>query len=330
MYHKSILVTSVNFWRCQDYGVKILKENQFRPFYVSGLDFCNENEKEDTCAIILGDQKCEAKHIKLFPNLKAIIRTGTGYDNIDLSYAKKRGIFVARVTDLGAQAVSEFALGLILALCRNIIESHELLVFDRVWERPPGRSLKDLTIGIVGFGAIGQALAKKLLMLETKEILVWNRTYEKISKFKANLGTINKLIPVVELSDLISDSDIVVLCLASTSETRKIINEERLKLMKATAMLVNVGRGDLVDEDILAQFIFDGRIAGVALDVFSKEPPFEQPSFEAIDNARGQRNIILTPHMGTVTENYNKDMSLRVAMNVISLLNGLVADVEVI
>lgn len=292
-----------------------------------------ERIRSDIVAIILGDQPCTAEIMDLFPNLKTVARTGTGYNNVDLHGAAKRGIVVTRASQVNGEIASTYAVGLILALTTNMVRCHEDLAGRGIWERPlDGVSLQGLAVGIVGLGAMGRALARKLHTLGAGKILGWNRTtrseiLEAEKKYAIHLTTF--------LEPLMNESDVVVVVCAALQEghqgSRNLIDKKRLSLMKPTAFFINIGRGAVVDEEALTELVLKKKIAGVALDVYSVEPPVEEPWFQTLRACRLQNpKIILTPHIASSCHDSSEKIFLQVVKNVRGALSGNLEGVEVV
>ena len=324
MIKTCVLVTPGNFVKSKA-GLAILR-GRYDILLPENLNVPKE-ERQRVVAIVLADQPITSLDMDIFPNLKTIARTGTGYDNVDLKAAGERGIVVTRVSALNAPAVSEYALALIFALARNVVSTHEQLVHEKKWERSQGYMLADLTIGIVGVGTVGRALARKLQALGVKKLLGYDRPeveeeLRKNGEFKIDFPG--------DLKKLARESDVIVAAVELNDQTRGIISREILFLMKPTAFLVNVARGALVDEEALAEAIEAGRIGGAALDVYSTEPPLDQPFFQKLAKLQGKHNIILTPHMATTVKNLFEEISAKVAQNVIAVLDGKLEGLEIV
>lgn len=221
--------------------------------------------------------------------LKYIGVLATGYNIVNVEMAKKRGIVVTNVPDYGNYSVAQMVFALLLEQTQHVAH-HAFTVRKGRWSRNPDYSywlhplieLHGLTMGIVGYGRIGQVVARMAEAFGMK-VLVHTRT--------PRAGVVN-----VSLDELFSQSDVISLHCPLTPETEKMINDYRLAQMKPTAYLINTSRGGLVDEDALAKALNDGKIAGVGLDVLSEEPPpLNQPLFEA-------RNCIITPHIAWATK----------------------------
>lgn len=292
---------------------------------------CGGDEVRDhIVALVVADQVIDAVHMDRFPNLKTIARTGTGYDNIDIAAAHKRNIIVTRVAKLNANSVSEFALGLVLALLRHIPHIHTDMI-AHTWERKYGMLLADVTVGVLGLGTIGQLLVRKLHALGAKRVLGWNRTYRPDIALLEEECRLERC----AIRELASQSDVLVVALALSEETRNIVNRDMLSCMKPTALVVNIGRGALVDEEALAEFIADGKLGGAALDVFTTQPPdstlFEKKFFQSlVQSVHAGKNVILTPHNAGITKHSVRNISLKVALHVDKVLRGEFDDVEIV
>jgi len=324
-----ILVGAKGFWSMKDIVGEAVFKGKFELLYDEEL-YISEARCPYVAAIVVADQPLGPELMDRYPNLKTIARTGTGYDNVDIAAARARKIIVTRVAKLNAESVSDFALGLIFALSRGIVQVHENMIRSR-WERKAGMLLHEMTIGIIGFGAIGQSLAQKLRVLGRQQILFWNRSlYPAVQEAAAGCGA-----KFVTLHQVMENSDIVVVAVALTDDTRHLINKELLYRMKPTAFLVNVCRGAVVDEEALADCVAEGRIAGMALDVYSVEPPdgspFDLPHVQKLILCANEgKNVILTPHNAWMTQNSIRRVSVKVAQNVVSVLEGRTEEAEVV
>jgi len=244
--------------------------------------------KDVKALVVRNRTKVTADVIAAAPNLKVIARAGVGLDNIDLKAADAAGVVV--VAGLGANAVSvgELTLGLALSLLRNV-PGHDVATRDGGWVRTPGRELSGLTWGLLGCGATGVATAKLLQGFNCSLL-----GYDPYAKN----------VPGVELTsfeDVLKRSDVVSIHMPSTPETNGSINAATLALMKKDAIIVNVGRGEVINEADLIAALKAKTIAGAALDVRAQEPP-TTGEMETIPN------LILTPHVAGIT----KESQLRI------------------
>jgi D-3-phosphoglycerate dehydrogenase / 2-oxoglutarate reductase len=220
--------------------------------------------------------------------LKLVARPGTGLDNVDVEYAKAKGVAVVNSPESLVEAVAEHVLGLMLAVSRKTVQADAGTKAGK-WEKNAlvGRELKGKVLGIIGLGRIGRRIGE-VAKVVGMEILVYD-VIALPQEVLAGLGA-----KVVSLDELFSASDYITLHVPMTSETSRLVGPARLAQMKKGAVLVNTSRGGVVDEEALAVALKEGRIGGAALDVFETEPPSG-----AILTAP---NIVLTPHIGGQTE----------------------------
>ena len=239
--------------------------------------------------VVRNQTKVTADVIAAAPNLKIIARAGVGVDNIDTAAASAAGVVVSYTPAANAVSVAELAMGLMLALARHIPSAHAHATsggWDRI--RYMGTELAGRTLGIVGFGRIGQLVAERArafgLQIVTADAFL-RPDSPALLRYDACLLT---------LDDLLSASDIVTLHVPLTSETNNLIGAAQLARMKPSALLVNTSRGEVVDEAALLAALELKQITGAALDVRRAEPP--GPSgFDALPN------VILLPHLGAFT-----------------------------
>jgi D-3-phosphoglycerate dehydrogenase/(S)-sulfolactate dehydrogenase len=258
--------------------------------------------KDVTALVVRNRTKVTAEIIAAAPKLKVIARAGVGLDNIDLKAADAAGIVV--VAGLGANAVSvgELTLGLALALLRNV-PGHDVATRDGGWVRTPGRELSGLTWGLLGCGATGLATAKLLQGFGCSVI-----GYDPYAKNLSN-------IELTTFDDVLKRSDIVSIHMPSTAETNGSINAISLALMKPDAIIVNVGRGEVINEADLMAALKAKTIAGAALDVRTQEPPIKG-EMESIPN------LILTPHVAGITKESQLRINQILTSNIELVLNS--------
>ena len=255
-----------------------------------------------TALVVRNRTKVTADVIASAPKLKVIARAGVGLDNIDIKAADAAGVVV--VAGLGANAVSvgELTLGLALSLLRNI-PTHDQLTRQGNWQRTPGRELSGLTWGLLGCGATGLATAKLLQGFGCK--LVGYDPYAK------NLQGIE----LSTFEDVLKVSDVISIHMPSTPETNGSINATTLRLMKPDSILINVGRGEVINEADLIDALKAKVIAGAALDVRAQEPPIKA-ELENIPN------LILTPHVAGITSESQLRINEILASNILKVLNN--------
>jgi D-3-phosphoglycerate dehydrogenase/(S)-sulfolactate dehydrogenase len=258
---------------------------------------------KDVIALVVRNRtKVTAEIIAAAPKLKVIARAGVGLDNIDIKAADAAGVVV--VAGLGANAVSvgELTLGLALALLRNV-PGHDVATRDGGWVRTPGRELSGLTWGLLGCGATGLATAKLLQGFGCSVI-----GYDPYAKNLSN-------IELTTFEEVLKRSDVVSIHMPSTAETNGSINATSLALMKSDAIIVNVGRGEVINEADLMAALKAKTIAGAALDVRTQEPPVKGQMEEI-------PNLILTPHVAGITKESQLRINQILTSNIELILNS--------
>lgn len=261
----------------------------------------NANKNTEMLLVLFCPVSREA--IDALPNLKLIGASRAGLENIDVKYATEKGIIVQNIKGRNAQAVSDFTIGLILGEARNIARSYHA-VKNGIWRKNFVNSdtipeLQGKTIGLVGFGYIGQLVAQKLGGFQVN-ILVFDPyvSNEVIQKYHVKKVTIE---------DLLKNANFVSLHVRMSKKTKYMIGEKELSLMKNTAYLVNTARAGLIKEDALYHVLKEKKIAGAALDVFWQEPIGENSRWLELDN------VTLTTHIaGTTKEALTKSPYLLV------------------
>ena len=255
-----------------------------------------------TALVVRNRTKVTAEIIASAPKLKVIARAGVGLDNIDIKAADSAGVVV--VAGLGANAVSvgELTLGLALALLRNV-PGHDVATRDGGWIRTPGRELSGLTWGLLGCGATGLATAKLLQGFSCSVI-----GYDPYAKNLSN-------IELTTFEEVLKRSDVVSIHMPSTAETNGSINASSLALMKPDAIIVNVGRGEVINEADLIAALKAKTIAGAALDVRVQEPPIKGEMEEI-------SNLILTPHVAGITKESQLRINQILTSNIELVLNS--------
>jgi glyoxylate reductase len=240
-------------------------------------------------------------------NLKYIANFGVGYDNIDVKYAGAKGIAVSNTPTAVTESTAELAFGLMHAAARRISECDRKLrgVPDLKWGlmQNLGHRLFGKTLGIIGLGRIGRALARRGAAAGMKVI------YFKRNRFgpeaEDGIGA-----AYMSFEELLKNSDFISLHMPFSRETYHMLGENEFKLMKPDAFIINTARGPLIDEKILIQSLREHKIAGAALDVFENEPYIAKEFFE-LDN------VVLTPHIGTASVESRTEMGMEASQNII-------------
>ncbi|MBR2958207.1 MAG: hydroxyacid dehydrogenase [Bacteroidales bacterium] len=238
--------------------------------------------------VVVSNIRLSAAVLAQCPNLKYLSVAFTGLDHIDLAYCREHGIEVQNAAGYSTTAVSELAVGMMLDLLRNILTLSEQMHQGAGRGTFLGRELRGKTVGIVGTGAIGIATARLLLAFGAK-VIAWSRTERPEVKAMG--------ISYMPLDDLLRQSDIVSLHVPLCDETRGLIGERELQLMKPTALLVNTARGPVADIAAVGRALVENRIAGAAFDVFEHEPPLPLDHLLLSTN-----RCLVTPHVAFATE----------------------------
>lgn len=245
-------------------------------------------------------------------NLLVIAKHGVGYDNIDVEAATQKRIPVVNTPEANTESVAEHILGLMFSLSRKICVSNKALKQGRFERREDytGVELKDKKLGVVGLGRIGSETAHKCKVAFNMDIIVYD---PYVPSEKAERGG---YIKTDILDDLLRNSDYVVICIPLTEETTNLIGSKELGLMKSNAFLINTSRGGIIDEAALYDHLVKGKIAGAALDVFSKEPPAPDHPLLSLNN------FIATPHIGGQTAEAMRRIATTLAEEITRVFRG--------
>jgi phosphoglycerate dehydrogenase-like enzyme len=260
-------------------------------------------------AIVMGRvMGTDAAALDLAANARVIAHHTSGTDNIDLDAATARGIAVTNVKGVNAEQCAEFSIGLMLAITRQIRRG-DIAIRQGRWSADTQGSMDvfGATFGMVGLGKIGRAAARRAAAFGMK-IICHTRTPDP--GFAAELG-----ITYLTLDEVMARADVLSVYASLNDQTRGMIGAREIALMQPTAYVVNIARGELIDEAALTEALAEGRIAGAALDVFEVEPLRESPLF-ALDN------VILTPHQAGLTHNAKSDAAVGAVRNALAVLAG--------
>jgi len=268
--------------------------------------------KADAIASLLTDE-IDAEVFEAAPNLKIIAQFAVGYDNIDIKEATKRGIYVTNTPGVLTETTADFAWALLMAIARRVVEADKYVRSGK-WKvgwHPTmilGRDVYGATLGIVGVGRIGAAVAKRAKGFDMKIL------YHKVTRrpdLEKTLGLV-----FADLDTLLQESDFVSIHVPLTEKTYHLIDERKLKLMKKTACLVNNSRGPVVDEKALCKALTEGWIAGAALDVFEEEPTSVDNPLLKLDN------VVVAPHISSSSHETRSRMAEMVAENLVAFFEG--------
>lgn len=244
-----------------------------------------------------------AELLERLPELQVVARAGVGLDNIDLDAADELGVVVVAALGANAESVAEHAVGAAIAVARRMAPL-DRLARDGHWDRRPGRELASSIWGVLGLGATGRATAALARALRMP--VVAHDPYVETAPAGVRLAS---------LRETVSAADVLSVHLPSTPETRGLFDAELLSRMRPGAILVNVGRGDVMDEDALADAVESGQLAGAALDVRAEEPP-TLGRLERLDN------VLLTPHVAGITTQSQHRIAAVLADDIARVLSG--------
>lgn len=258
--------------------------------------------------IVRSSTKVTKEIIEAAKNLKIIGRAGVGLDNVDVEAASRQGIVVMNTPGGNTISTAEHTMSMILALSRNIPQAHQSLVSER-WDRKKfmGVEIYGKTLGIIGLGRIGTEVAKRAMSFGMK-ILAFD-PYLSLDKAKS----LN--IESVKLNELLKRSDYISVHTPLTSETKHLISDKEIALMKKGVKIINCARGGIIDEVALVKGLKSAQVSGCALDVYEKEPPLGSPLFK-------MDNVVVTPHLGASTEEAQVNVAIDIAKQMCDGLLG--------
>jgi glyoxylate reductase len=266
----------------------------------------------DALSTLLSD-KIDAEVFDAAPKLKIVSQLAVGFDNIDVPEATKRGIYVTNTPEVLTDTTADFAWALLMAVARRVVEADKYVRTGQwkvAWhpDMMAGRDVHGATIGIVGAGRIGYAMAKRAKGFDMKILF-----YDVIPRpeMEKDFGAKR-----ADLEALLREADFVSIHVPLMKETHHLMNEQKLKLMKKTAYLINNSRGPVVDEKALYKALKEGWIAGAGLDVFEQEPaPVDSPLLK-LDS------VVLAPHISSASLETRSKMAEMVADNLVSFFEG--------
>ncbi len=289
-------------------GIDKLKEEGFKVSEAIGI---NEEEliniiPDYTALIVRSGTKVTEKIINAASNLKIIGRAGTGVDNVDVNASTRKGIIVMNTPDGNTISVAEHTISMMLALSRNIPQAHLSLQRGQ-WNRGKfmGTQVYGKILGIIGLGKIGSEVARKAQGLGMKVIACDPFiSREKAEKLGVDLCGLKELLPQV---------DYLTIHTPLIPQTKNLIGEKEIKLMKKDVRIINCARGGIIEENSLYQALKEGKVRGAALDVFENGKPFGSPLMK-LDS------VILTPHLGASTEEAQRKVAIDIACQMVDAL----------
>lgn len=266
---------------------------------------------KDALLCLLTD-KIDAEVMDAEPRLKVIANYAVGFDNVDVAAATRRGIPVTNTPGVLTDTTADLAFTLLLATARRVVEADKFMRAGKYQGWAPmlflGQDIHHKTLGIVGFGRIGQAVAERAAGFHMRILYSDSKraSGEIENKYNAEFR---------ELADLLRESDFVSLHVPLTESTYHLISDEEFDLMKKTAILVNTSRGPVVDEKALVRALKAGKIAGAGLDVYEREPQCE-PELKELDN------VIMVPHIASASVETRTKMATMAAENAVAVIRG--------
>lgn len=311
---KRVVVGSRSFGQLSDVGVKLLNGAGFDVWRIPPEERPLDESKmveivarENPEVVVTGAEPITKQVLEAGPNLRMIMKHGVGVDNIDIQTATTLGILVANAPGTNTEAVADMTIAMMLALLRGVYNAVQSTKSGG-WERFVGHDLGDLTIGVVGTGKIGLAVIRRLGGFGS-DVLAYDIVHNQdlLSHPKVRY---------VEMAELLQDSDVVTLHVPLVADTKAMIGRNELEMMKPTAYLVNLARGELVDEVALFEFLQQKRIAGAAVDVYAVEPPKSSPLI-------GLDNVLSTPHIAAYTYESMERMSRICAQTIIDAMRSI-------
>ncbi len=260
-------------------------------------------------ALTLLENPVTAAVLDLVPALRVVSNVAVGYDNVDVKAARERGVWVTNTPDVLTDATADLAWALVLTVTRRLCEAQEFLRGGSFsgWalDLLLGAGLQGKTLGIIGYGRIGRAVARRAL---ASGMTVAYTDREPV--FDADPPA-----PYLPLAELLRESDVVSVHVPLTGETRHLLNEKRLRSLRPGAFVVNTSRGPVVDEAALVRVLESGHLGGAGLDVFEHEPRVHP-------GLLGRRDVVLLPHVGSATVETRAAMAELAARNVAAVLTG--------
>lgn len=290
----------------EGFTVSTFKED--RP--ITHKELIKKGKNADAIISLLTD-KIDSSVIDQLKKCKVIANYAVGYNNIDIEYAKSKGIVVTNTPDILTDATADLAVSLVLACARKIVDGEKFMRSKKFkgWEPQLflGVELKGKTVGIIGAGRIGQATAKRLKAFGTK-IIYYSR--KEKPEFEIEAGATK-----ATLNSLLKNSDIISLHIPLTKETENLLNADKLKLLKPNAILINTARGEVLDEKYLIKMLKKKKIHSAGFDVYEGEPKVNKELLK-LDN------VVLLPHLGSATTEARTEMAELCAENVLRVLKG--------
>jgi D-3-phosphoglycerate dehydrogenase len=264
------------------------KDNVVDAFGTHDFDVCWAADGEppkDIVAIVSVKKKVDGDMLSKFPGLKLVAVCFTGYDHVDVEECKRRGVAVANVPGYSTDGVAELVFGLIFSLLRHIPRAHSH-IRDGKWQWPPGNELKGKRFGLIGTGKIGMRVAEVAKAFSVSKLLGWD--HYKNNAFTDTLGGEY----VASLATLFLHADVIVVAVALTNDTRGLVSNKLLKLLRPDSILINCARGAIIDQSSLVEMLAQKRFRA-GLDVYEMEPLADDHPIRSVPES----NLVSTPHL---------------------------------
>jgi D-3-phosphoglycerate dehydrogenase len=253
--------------------------------------------------IIAGVEPLTAKVMDALPQLKCISRVGVGMDSVDLEYAKMKGIVVVNTPDGPTRSVAELTIAMTFSLLRRIPQA-DCAMKKKQWKKQIGNLLQNKTVGVIGLGRIGKMVVEMFMGL--------GNTVIGCDLYPDKAWCKKHGVEICDFNEILAKADIITLHIPGNKDKTAVIGKNEIDLMKNGAFLVNIARGGVVDEEALFNALKTNKLSGAAVDVFSQEP-YSGPLWEL-------ENIVLTPHLGSYTEEGKLQMEIDAVINLINVL----------
>ncbi len=303
---REIPEVGIDLLKIKGYKISVYKKDKA----ISKKELINQIKDCDGIISLLSD-KIDKEVVDKMGKCKVIANYAVGFNNIDVNYAKSKGIVVTNTPDVLTDSTADLAMSLVLACARRIPEAEQLIRSKKFkgWEPKLflGIELRDKYFGILGVGRIGSAVAKRAHAFGCKILYYSNHNNMELEKILDAKR--------VSLNSILKKSDILSVHLPLNKKTHNLLNESNLPLLKKSTIFVNTARGEIVDEKILISLLKEKKIFAAGFDVYENEPNLN-PEFYKLDNA------VLLPHIGSATVEARNNMSLLAAKNVIAVLTG--------
>ena len=308
-----VLIMTKNFARVSREPIQVLEQAGFS-VEEKDYDRVGSVQEDEVCRVIQGADvlivtamfPATRKIIESADRLKMIAIRSAGFEGTDLKAATEKGVIVTNNPGANANSVADMTIGLLLAVSKGIVKKDREMR-EGLYKREGGEDLFGKVVGIIGLGNIGKRVAKRVQGFEVKVIANDIVDYPEFRK-KYN-------IPYYSKEELLQMADFVTLHVPLDDSTRLMIGEDRLKLMKKTAYLINTARGPVVDEKALYKALVNGWIAGAGLDVFAEEPPTFRPLIEL-------ENVVSTPHCAGLSRDASYAMAMETVRKIITVFEG--------